>query len=129
MIAHFSGATVSVAHDLNKSGCLRQHLVYFISDLLEALDLTAILSWSDQPTRRTLSFPSPNSRQGAALPLEYPHSLLPQIARKLEDDIASCMLAANNTPDFPPIAEFRKWHLAALNGIFVQVLRLCRRLD
>lgn len=31
-----------------------------------------------------------------------------------------------NRPDFRTIADFRKRHLAALSGLFVQVLRLCR---
>ena len=37
------------------------------------------------------------------------------------------MLAANNTPDFRTIADFRKDHLAALSGVFLQVLELCQR--
>ena len=37
------------------------------------------------------------------------------------------MLAANNTPDFRTIADFRKDHLAALSGLFLQVLELCQR--
>ena len=37
------------------------------------------------------------------------------------------MLAANNTPDFRTISDFRKDHLAALSGLFLQVLLLCQR--
>ena len=37
------------------------------------------------------------------------------------------MLAANNTPDFRTISDFRKDNLAALSGLFVQVLALCRQ--
>ena len=37
------------------------------------------------------------------------------------------MLAANNTPDFRTISDFRKDHLAALTGLFLQVLALCQR--
>jgi len=37
------------------------------------------------------------------------------------------VLAANTTPDFRTISEFRQQHLAALRGLFVQVLRLCQR--
>ena len=37
------------------------------------------------------------------------------------------MLAANNTPDFRTISDFRKDHLAALSGLFLQVLMLCQR--
>ena len=37
------------------------------------------------------------------------------------------MLAANNTPDFRTISDFRKDHLETLAGLFMQVLRLCQR--
>ena len=37
------------------------------------------------------------------------------------------MLAANNTPDFRTISDFRKDHLEALSGLFLQVLMLCQR--
>jgi len=50
-----------------------------------------------------------------------------QIARKLHEDIAFRFLAANTTPDFRTISAFRTQHLAALRGLFVQVLRLCQR--
>ena len=35
--------------------------------------------------------------------------------------------AANNTPDFRTISDFRKDHLAALTGLFLQVLAFCQR--
>jgi hypothetical protein len=38
-------------------------------------------------------------------------------------------LAAGNEPDFRTIADFRKRHLAALQGFFEQVLRLPRELS
>ena len=37
------------------------------------------------------------------------------------------MLAANNTPDFRTISDFRKDCLIELSGLFLQVLALCRR--
>ena len=37
------------------------------------------------------------------------------------------MLAANNTPDFRAISDFRKDRLAALSGLFLQALLLCRQ--
>ena len=36
-------------------------------------------------------------------------------------------VAANNTPDFRTISDFRKDNLAALSGLFLQVVALCRR--
>ncbi len=37
------------------------------------------------------------------------------------------MLAANNTPDFKAIADFRKDHLQAMADLFLEVLKLCQR--
>ncbi|MCS6306570.1 MAG: transposase, partial [Nitrospira sp.] len=50
-----------------------------------------------------------------------------QIARKLEEDVAFRVLAANQQPDFRPLSDFRKPHLPALANLFVQVLTLCQR--
>ena len=50
-----------------------------------------------------------------------------RIARRLHEDIAFRVLAANNTPDFRTISDFRKDHLEALGGLFLQVLELCRQ--
>ena len=50
-----------------------------------------------------------------------------RIAQRLHEDVAFRVLAANNTPDFRTISDFRKDHLAALTGLFLQVLMLCQR--
>ncbi len=50
-----------------------------------------------------------------------------RIAQRLHEDIAFRVLAANNTPDFRTISDFRKDHLEALTGLFLQVLALCQR--
>ena len=47
------------------------------------------------------------------------------MARRLHEDIAFRVLAANNTPDFRTISDFRKDHLSALSGLFLQVLMRC----
>ena len=50
-----------------------------------------------------------------------------RIAQRLHEDIAFRVLAANNTPDFRTISDFRKDNLDALSGLFLQVLALCQR--
>ena len=50
-----------------------------------------------------------------------------RIALRLHEDIAFRVLAANNTPDFRTVSDFRKDHLAALSELFVQVLTLCQQ--
>lgn len=50
-----------------------------------------------------------------------------RIARRLEEDVAFRVLAAENRPDFRTISDFRKRHLAVLAKLFGQVLLLCRQ--
>lgn len=50
-----------------------------------------------------------------------------RLARACVEDVAFRVLAANNTPDFRTLSEFRRRHLAALGALFQQVLGLCRR--
>jgi hypothetical protein len=50
-----------------------------------------------------------------------------RIEKRLEEDIAFRVLAANNTPDFRTVSDFRKDHLKALAGLFLQVLKLCQK--
>ena len=47
-----------------------------------------------------------------------------KIARRVDEDIALRVLAADNRPDFRTISNFRKIHLKALEALFGQVLRL-----
>jgi hypothetical protein len=47
-----------------------------------------------------------------------------KIAQRLVEDVAFRVLAAGNQPDFRTISDFRKIHLAALEQLFEQVLRL-----
>ena len=49
-----------------------------------------------------------------------------RLASMLEVDIAFRYLAANNQPDHRTINAFRTDHLAALEGLFLDVLELCR---
>ena len=50
-----------------------------------------------------------------------------KIEKRLEEDVAFRVLAANNTTNFRTISDFRKDHLKALSGLFLQMLKLCRK--
>lgn len=50
-----------------------------------------------------------------------------KIEKRLCEDIAFRVLATSNTPDFCAISDFRKDHLKALAGLFLQVLKLCQK--
>lgn len=103
------------------------HLVYFVSDVVDELDLTAILTPYGGVTRGTV----PYDPRMLVRVLLYAYAVgIPasrQIARELEEDVAFRVLAANQRPDFRTLSDFRKQHLAALTNLFVQVLTLCQR--
>ena len=50
-----------------------------------------------------------------------------RIARACEERLDFQAVTALNQPDFRTISEFRRRHLDALGGLFVQVLALCRK--
>ena len=47
-----------------------------------------------------------------------------RIQQQLTEDIAFRVLTANNAPNFRTISDFRKIHLATLEGLFEQVLKI-----
>jgi len=103
-------------------------LAHFVSDLVEtgALDLSSIYaSYEDER-----GFPPYDPRLMLKL-LLYGYANGVMSSRKLEAatyrDVAVRMLCAGQHPDFCVIARFRKRHLAALSGLFVQSLRLCKQ--
>ncbi len=103
------------------------HLASCVSDVVDELDLTAILTTYGGVTRGT----APYHPRMLVKVLFYAYAVgIPasrQIARKLEEDVAFRVLAANQQPDFRTISDFRQEHLAALTALFVQVLKLCQR--
>ncbi len=103
------------------------HLGYFVSDLVETLDLGPIVKTYGSVTRGN----APYDPRMLVKVLLYAYAVgVPasrQIARELEENVAFRVLAANQQPDFRTISDFRKQHLGALSDLFVQVLQLCQR--
>lgn len=103
-----------------------EHPVYFVGDLVETLDLTAIYASYDEER----GFPPYHPLLMAKL-LLYGYTRGVRSARKLAqgclEDVAFRILAAGQQPDFRTIAAFRARHLGALEGLFDQVLQLCRK--
>ncbi len=50
-----------------------------------------------------------------------------RIAKACEERLDFAAVTGMQRPDFRTVSEFRKRHLAALSGLFVQVLRLCQK--
>ena len=103
------------------------HPAYFISDTVEALDLSEIEGVYEREAR---GYP-PYHPQMMTKVLFYAYCTgvfsSRKIARRLEEDVAFRVLAAENRPDFRTISDFRKRHLAALAKLFRQVLLMCRQ--
>lgn len=104
----------------------QDHLVYFLSDVVEALDLSAI--HAGYPEAR--GYPPYHPLLMVKLLLYgYARGLYSSrtLARSCEEDVAFRVLCAGSRPDFRTISDFRKRHLAALSELFLQGLRLCQR--
>ena len=102
------------------------HLAYFITDVVDQLDLSAITARYEE---RRGGPPYHPRIMGKVLLYGYCTGVASsrRIARRLHEDIVFRVLAANNTPDFRTISDFRKDHLEALGELFLQVLELCQQ--
>jgi transposase len=103
------------------------HLAYFISDIVDQLDLSLIM---ERYAGEERGYPPYHPAMMVKV-LLYAYCIGVPSSRKIEkrlyEDIAFRLLAANNTPDFRTISDFRKDHLKALAGLFLQVLKLCQK--
>ena len=103
------------------------HLARFMADVTEELDLGTIYR----------SYEKDGRGKAAYQPLMMLRILLygycrgVASSRKIEqatyEDVAFRFLSADQHPDHDTIAAFRKRHLEALAGLFVQILQLCQK--
>ena len=100
------------------------HLAYFVSDVVDQLDLSAIESVYEEEERGQ---PPYHPRMMTKI-LVYGYCVgvfsSRRIQKRLVEDVAFRVLAAGNEPDFRTISDFRKLHLKALEELFQQMLRL-----
>jgi transposase len=101
-----------------------EHLVYFVSDVVDQLDLSAIHAVYGEEKRGQ---PPYDPRLMTKL-LVYGYCTgvfsSRRIHKRLQEDIPFRVLAAGNEPDFRTISDFRKIHIATLQGLFEQVLEM-----
>jgi transposase len=104
------------------------HLVYFVLDVVGALDLSAIERRYQEKDPRGEKPHDP--RMMTAL-LLYAYCVGLPSSRRIEratfEDVAFRVLTGDQHPDHTRISEFRRQNLAELKALFVQVLRLCRK--
>ena len=100
------------------------HLAYFVSDVVEQLDLSAIESVYEAEDRGQ---PPYHPRMMTKI-LIYGYCVgvfsSRRIEKKLSEDVGFRVLAAGNEPDFRTISDFRKQHLAGLQALFDQVVQI-----
>jgi transposase len=100
------------------------HLAYFVSELVDDLDLSEIEAVYEDEERGQ---PPYHPRMMVKV-LIYAYSsgvfASRRIEKRLFEDVAFRVLAAGNRPDFRTLSDFRKIHRKAVEGVFEQVLRL-----
>ena len=100
-------------------------LVYFLLDTVATLDLTPIFAHYERELRGQPPF---HPRMMVAL-LLYCYATgtrsSRRIMRRCHVDVACRVIVGEDIPDFRTISDFRKIHLARLEALFVEVLKLC----
>ncbi len=103
------------------------HPASFVRDVVAGLDLSAIYDAYAPGWKGGRPPCDPRMMTGLLL---YAYCVGKPSSRKIEtathESVPFRVLAANQHPDHDTICEFRKRHLDALSGLFVQVLDICR---
>ena len=100
-----------------------KHLAYFVSDTVDALNLSAFYGCYDGDGRRNCPF---DPRMMVKV-LVYGYATgtfsSRKLATKLHEDVAFRVLCADNFPAHRTIADFRERHLGEFHDLFVQVVQ------
>lgn len=100
-------------------------LVYFLLDTVASLDLNPFFAYYERETRGQPPF---HPRMMVTL-LLYCYATGTRSSRKImrrcHVDVACRIIVGDDIPGFRTISDFRKIHLARLEALFVEVLKLC----
>lgn len=103
------------------------HLAWFVLDVVAELDMSSFLAAYRLDGRGGAAY---DPRMMLAL-LVYAYCVGERSSRKIErrlvEDVAFRVVAANQQPDHATIARFRVNHQSAIAGLFGQVLAVCAR--
>ena len=104
-----------------------QHLARFIGEVCEQLDLSAIYAAYERRDGRGMAAYHPLMLTRLLL---YAYCVGKPSSRQIEkatfDELSFRYLSADQHPDHDTILAFRQEHLEALDGLFLQALRMCR---
>lgn len=100
-------------------------LVYFLLDTVATIDLSPLFAHYERERRGQPPF---HPRMMVAL-LLYCYATGTRSSRKImrrcRTDVACRIIVGDDIPDFRTISDFRRTHLARLEALFVEVLKLC----
>ena len=104
------------------------HLAYFIADTLRQIDLRSLYQRYEGDGRRNR--PYHPVMMLTLLVYAYATGVFSsrQIARKIDEDVAFRVLAGGNRPDFRTLNRFRGEHIEQFKKLFVEVVRLAKRM-
>lgn len=104
------------------------HLVYFVSEIIDRLDLQIFYARYEGDGRRNQ--PYDPAMLVKVLVYGYATGVFSsrKMARKLFEDVAFRVVGAGNFPSHRTICDFRLRHLPELKELFVQVARLAKEL-
>ena len=102
------------------------HLAYYISDSIDSLDLSAFHARYAKGGPRNQPFHP--AMMVKVLVYGYATGVFSsrKLARKLHEDVAFRVLAAENYPAHRTLCDFRALHLEEFSALFVQVVKLAR---
>ena len=103
------------------------HLARFVADLVPGLDLSGFYASYEEKDGRGMAAYHP-MMMVRVLIYGYCIGVVSsrQIEKRTYEDVAFRYLSADEHPDHTTINEFRKRHLKSLEGLFLQVLKLCQ---
>jgi transposase len=105
----------------------KKDMVWFVLDAVEQMDMKAFY---ERYRSDGWGHPAFEPKMMATL-LMYAYSMGERSSRRIERlcerDIAFRVVTANQKPDHTVIARFRQAHEKALEGLFIEVLKLCQK--
>jgi transposase len=103
------------------------HLAFFVLDVVDELDLSAFYGAYRQDGRGGAVYDPALMLAVLFYAYAVGERSSRRIERRLRDDVAFRVIAANTAPDHATIARFRSRHQEAIAALFAQVLGLCVR--
>ena len=123
------------AYDINQSYLLppsprewlpKDHLAYFIDNVVDQLNLSEVFAGYEGTKGQPPYHPEMMVKvwlYGYCTGIRSSRRL----ERALHEDVGFRMLSGNQQPDHWTLSEFRRRHLAALRGLFLQTIRLAQQ--